>query len=81
MASAGDDVVVGVGGERGGRDHVDRQHDPALASARSSSSRQVSTWSASSSDFADLVALGGEEGEAHAAADEQLVDLAAAAPR
>ena len=44
---------------------------PASASSR----RQVSTWSASSSEPPDAVALRGEEREAHAAADEQPVDL------
>ena len=39
----------------------------------SSSARQVSTWSASSRLAPIVVALGGQEGEAHAAADDEAV--------
>ena len=46
-----------------------------LSPDSSSSRRQVSTWSASKQRAADAVALGGEEREAHAAADQQPVDL------
>ena len=73
------------------RDRLDRRPSPAasattsaqttsigstiLSPASSSNRRQVSTWSALQQRVADPVALRGEEREAHAAADQQPVDL------
>ena len=74
IASAGDDVVVSASAlNSGGADDVDRQHDPVAG---------LGEQPAAGVDLVgleqrlpDAVALGGEEREAHAAADEQPVDL------
>ena len=73
IASAAHRVVLGVGGERGRGHDVDRQHDLA-AGPRQQVAAGVDHV-VLEQRLADLVALGLEEGEAHAAADEQLVDL------
>ena len=64
--------MLGVGRERGRRHHVGRQDDPALGTGE-----QVAAGVdhvGLEQRLADLVALGLEEREAHAAADEQPVD-------
>ena len=63
----------GVGRELRRRDDVDRQHDPAvrLVEQRGTGVDHLGL----EQRLTDLVALGLEEGEAHAAADQQLVDL------
>ena len=75
MAPAGDHLVLGVGGERVGGDDVDGQDDldaPLLRPARGSRLTDVELVGLEQA-LADLVALGREEGEDHAAADEQAV--------
>ena len=71
----GDDVVVGVGRELGRRDDVDRQHDlDALGLGLLEVAADGVELVLLEQALADLVALGLEEGEDHAAADEQPVD-------
>ena len=71
MAVGVDDVVVGVRAERGRGDDVDRQHDLAGLQQGPALLEQLGLEQA----VADVVALRLQEGEAHAAADEQVVDL------
>ena len=71
-----DDLVLGVGRELGGGQHVDRQDqfDAALLGLGEEALHLVELVGLQQR-LADLVALGLEEGVRHAAADEQPVDL------
>ena len=75
---SGDDLMVGVGARSAvaATTSTGRTISTPRCSASARNPRTVSSWSASSSELADLVALGLEEGVAHAAADEQAVDAA-----
>ena len=69
--------MLGVGPELGGDDHVGGQHDVA---AQFPGALEVAAAGVELVDFqqraANLVALGLEEGEGHAAADQQVVGAA-----
>ena len=69
--------MVGVGGELRRRDDVDRQHElDALGRGLLDVAANGVELVLLEQALADLVALGLEEGEDHAAADEQPVDRA-----
>ena len=77
IAAALDHVVVGVGGERGRRDDVDREDElhPGLLGPPQVLADGVELVLLQEA-LADLVALGLQEGEHHAAADQDAVGLA-----